>query len=206
MGGTASDERTVPSVEPGPEDAARILREADCLHTTAEVEQAINALAASVSQAYGSLNPLLLVVMTGGFVFAGQLLTRLNFPLQVDYLHATRYRSGTQGHEVEWRVHPKIPLEGRHVLVIDDILDEGHTLHAVLGNCRAAGAKSVKTAVLVEKHHDRKFLDIQADFAGLAVADRYVFGYGLDYHEYLRNAPGIYAVVEDEGGTGASSA
>lgn len=198
MGGTHSDERTVPSVGPGPDDAARVLREADCLHSAEEVERAIDALAASVSQAYGSLNPLLLVVMTGGFVFAGQLLTRLNFPLQVDYLHATRYRSGTQGHDVQWRVHPKIPLDGRHVLVIDDILDEGHTLHAVIESCRAAGAQSVGTAVLVDKQHDRKFRDIKADFAGLAVADRYVFGYGLDYHEFLRNAPGIYAVAEAE--------
>ena len=196
MSGTVSDQQIVPTAGPGPEDAARVLREADCLYSNVEVVQAIDALALSVTQVYESLNPLLLVVMTGGFVFAGQLITRLNFPLQVDYLQATRYRSGTTGHDVEWRVHPKFPISGRHVLVIDDILDEGHTLHAVLDDCRQAGALSIKTAVLVEKHHDRKCQNIKADFAGLAVADRYVFGYGLDYHEYLRNAAGIYAVAQ----------
>ncbi|AOV18526.1 hypoxanthine-guanine phosphoribosyltransferase [Acidihalobacter aeolianus] len=186
----------MPSTGPGPEDAARVLRESDCIYDAAAVAGALDSLAGSITQAYGDINPLLLVVMTGGFVFAGQLLTRLNFPLQVDYLHATRYRSGTRGHEVEWRVAPKISLQDRHVLVIDDILDEGHTLHAVLGSCRDAGAASVKTAVLVEKLHDRKYQGIKADFSGLDVEDRYVFGYGLDYHEYLRNAPGIYAVPD----------
>lgn len=196
MGGTAPDNRTVPSTGPGPEDAARVLRESDCIYDASAVKDALDRLADSITDAYAGLNPLLLVVMTGGFVFAGQLLTRLNFPLQVDYLHATRYRSGTRGHEVEWRVMPKIPLAGRHLLVIDDILDEGHTLHAVLASCRDEGAASVKTAVLVEKLHERKYQDIKADFCGLEVEDRYVFGYGLDYHEYLRNAPGIYAVPD----------
>lgn len=197
MNGTDPNKRTVPSAGLAPDDVARVLQAADCLYSNAEVDQAIVALASTLTKSYEALNPLLLIVMTGGFVFAGQLLTRLDFPLQVDYLHASRYRGGTSGHEIEWRIRPKIPLAGRHVLVIDDILDEGHTLHAVVADCRSAGAMSVRTAVLIEKLHDRKCDDMKPDFAGLEVPDRYVFGYGLDYHEYLRNAPGIYAVPED---------
>lgn len=198
MGETASAEGHAPPVTTTPKDAMRVLKDAECLYAASEVEQAIDSLAASITCELGDQNPLLLVVMTGGFIFAGQLLTRLDFPLQVDYLHATRYRSGTSGHDVQWRARPKLSLEGRHVLVLDDILDEGHTLADVLEDCRKAGAASVRCAVLVEKHHDRKLAGVHADFVGLDVADKYVFGYGLDYHEYLRNVPGIYAVRDPE--------
>ncbi|MEJ2479915.1 MAG: hypoxanthine-guanine phosphoribosyltransferase [Acidihalobacter sp.] len=198
MGDTAPDQGHVSPVTTTPLDTKRVLDDAECLYAASEVEQALDSLAASISSELGDQDPLLLVVMTGGFIFAGQLLTRLDFPLQVDYLHATRYRSGTSGHDVQWRARPKLSLEGRHVLVLDDILDEGHTLAAVLEDCRRAGAASVRCAVLVEKHHDRKFGGIHADFVGLDVEDKYVFGYGLDYHEYLRNAPGIFAVREAE--------
>ena len=181
-----------------PDELMRVLENAECLFTAAQVDQALDSMAEDISAVLADENPLLLVVMTGGFVFAGQLLTRLEFPLQVDYLHATRYRSGTTGHEVEWLAKPRIPLKGRNVLVLDDILDEGHTLAAVLDACREAGAESVRCAVLVEKQHDRRCDGVHADFSGLQVPDRYVFGYGLDYREYLRNVHGIYAVSEAE--------
>lgn len=198
MGDTAPDKGHVSPVTTTPQDATRVLNDAECLYAASEVEQALDSLAASITRELGDQDPLLLVVMTGGFIFAGQLLTRLDFPLQVDYLHATRYHSGTIGHDVQWRARPKLSLQGRHVLVLDDILDEGHTLAAVLEDCRQAGAATVRCAVLVEKHHERKFGGIHADFVGLDVEDKYVFGYGLDYHEYLRNVPGIYAVREPE--------
>lgn len=198
MGESAPEKGHQSLVTTTPEDATRVLNDAECLYAASEVEQAIDSLAVSISRELRDLDPLLLVVMTGGFIFAGQLLTRLDFPLQVDYLHATRYRSGTTGHDVQWRARPKLSLRDRHVLVLDDILDEGHTLTAVLAECRRAGAASVRCAVLVEKHHDRRFGDVQADFVGLEVQDKYVFGHGLDYHEYLRNVPGIYAVREPD--------
>ncbi|WP_455380605.1 hypoxanthine-guanine phosphoribosyltransferase [Acidihalobacter prosperus] len=205
MDGTASNKQAVPSAAVlSPEDAKSILQNADCLYTQIQVEQAIDNLAKSVSQFYEGLNPLLLVVMTGGFIFAGRLATRLNFPLQIDYVHATRYRSGTHGHDqVEWRVYPDVDVRERHVLLVDDILDEGRTLHSVVESCLSAEAASVGTVVLVDKQHNRKFRNIKADFSGLSVNDRYVFGYGLDYHEYLRNVPGIYAVAETSSGKNA---
>lgn len=196
MGGTAAEQGQASPMITTPQDATRILNDAERLYTASEVERALDSLAASITEELAELDPILLVVMTGGFIFAGQLLTRLDFPLQVDYLHATRYRSGTSGHEVQWRARPKLSLQDRHVLVLDDILDEGHTLAAVLEDCHQAGAASLRCAVLVEKLHDRKFEGVHADFVGLEVEDKYVFGYGLDYHEYLRNVPGIYAVRE----------
>ena len=133
-------------------------------------------------------------VMTGGLILAGRLLPKLIFPLQVDYLHATRYRGDTSGGELHWIAHPSFPLKDRTVLVMDDILDEGLTLQSILQACRNEGAKDVFSAVLVKKLHDRCIDNVIADFVGLEVEDRYVFGCGMDYHNYHRNLPGIYAV------------
>jgi len=176
-----------------PEQAEQVYREADCLYTDEQVKAAIARMADEITARMAESDPLVLCVMTGAVVPMGQLLTHLDFPLQIDYVHATRYRGATAGGEIHWLARPRTPLAGRVVLVVDDILDEGATLAAILDECRQAGAAAVYSAVLVEKMHDRKN-GLQADFVGLQVEDRYVFGYGMDYKEYLRNAPGIFAV------------
>lgn len=178
------------------EAAQRVLREAECLHSAAAVEAALDRMAAAITRDFRDRNPLVLTVLTGGIVVTGHLLTRLDFPLQLDYLHATRYQGGTHGGELAWIAHPRFPLAGRHLLIVDDILDEGLTLQAVVAHCRASGAASVATAVLVRKRHDRRPPGVEADYVGLEVEDRYVFGFGMDYHDYHRNLPAIYAVRE----------
>ncbi len=178
------------------EHVQQVYREADCLFDREAVEAAIEKMAAAVSAEYEDKNPLVLIVMSGALIPAGLLLSHLDFPLQLDYFHATRYRGDTCGDtELEWRVTPRFPIEGRHVLIIDDILDEGMTLKEIVHACENAGAASVKSAVLVQKLHERN-CGIEADYVGLEVEDRYVFGFGMDYKEYLRNAPGIYAVKD----------
>ncbi len=174
-----------------------VMQQADCLYTSQEIEQAIDKMAYQITGELKDANPIVLSIMNGGLVFTGQLLTRLSFPLNVDYCHATRYRGDTFGGELHWKALPQMSLDGRTVLVVDDILDEGHTLLAILNAIKAQGAKRVMTAVLVEKLHDRKADEqFKADFTGLTVEDRYVFGFGMDYKEYLRNAPGIYAIKQ----------
>ncbi len=176
------------------QQAFEAYRTADLLHSEQMVEAALDRMAAQITAQLADSNPLLLCVLTGGIIPTGKLTTRLDFPLQLDYLHATRYRGATRGGELNWIAHPSISLRDRVVLVVDDILDEGTTLAAIIEHCRDEGATQVYSAVLVDKLHDRKFHDIKADFTGLEVPDRYVFGYGMDYKDYLRNAPGIYAV------------
>ncbi|MDT8384860.1 MAG: hypoxanthine-guanine phosphoribosyltransferase [Gammaproteobacteria bacterium] len=171
----------------------QVRAEADCLFNAEQVETALDRMAENISDKHSDNNPLVLCVMNGGLIVTGCLLLRLDFPLEQDYLHATRYRGATQGGDIKWLVEPAHSLKGRHVLVIDDILDEGYTLAAIVEHCREAGALSVETVVLVEKLHDRK-QGIQADYIGLQVADRYVFGFGMDYKGFLRNAAGIFAV------------
>ncbi|MBZ9557038.1 MULTISPECIES: hypoxanthine-guanine phosphoribosyltransferase [Modicisalibacter] len=171
-----------------------IMDNADCLITQEDVEMALDRMAASITEALGDTLPVFYCVMNGGLITTGHLLTRLGFPLEVDYLHATRYRGGLRGGELFWRVSPEIPMAGRHVVIVDDILDEGATLAAILDYCHEAQAASVSTAVLVDKRHERKAVPgLKADYCGLEVEDRYVFGFGMDYKGYWRNAPGIFA-------------
>jgi len=175
------------------EQAWEVFRESECLHDEAEVEQALDRMADAITRQIGNAQPLVVCLMNGGAVPFGRLLTRLHFPLQVDYVHATRYGSRLKGGELDWIAGPFVAAKGRTVLLVDDILDEGTTLSAIESRYRADGANDVKKAVLVRKDRPRK-IAITAEFVGLDVPDRYVFGYGMDYKGWLRNAPGIYAV------------
>lgn len=178
-----------------PEEANRAMAEADLLYSAEQVAQALDVLAAEITTALGDRNPLVVCVMNGGVIVTGHLLTRLNFPLEQDYLHATRYRGATSGSQtIAWLHKPETSLEGRHVLLVDDILDEGYTLREISRWCREQGAASVHVAALADKQHDRRVDGIACDFSALKLADRYVFGFGMDYKEYWRNANGIYAV------------
>jgi hypoxanthine phosphoribosyltransferase len=177
------------------DEANMVLAEADLLADEAEVTAAIDRLAREISLRLQQSRPLLLTVMNGGLIFAGQLLPRLRFPLETGYLHATRYGHATSGGGIAWPVRPDFELSGRTVLLLDDILDEGVTLAAIADYCRAEGAAEVLTAVLVEKRHERKVAPgYRADFTGIETPDRFLFGYGLDYRGFWRNAPGIFAV------------
>ncbi|WP_136680187.1 hypoxanthine-guanine phosphoribosyltransferase [Neptunomonas sp. XY-337] len=173
----------------------QVYSDADLLFSEAEIEASISTMAAEITASWKDKNPVIFSIMNGGLVIGGKLLTKLDFPLEAGYMHATRYRNTTSGHELEWKVPPMIDFTGRPVLIVDDILDEGHTLVEIINYCQAKGASEVKTAVLVDKLHDRKATPgLKPDFAALEVEDRYIFGYGMDYHGYWRNAPGIYAV------------
>ncbi len=173
----------------------QVMAEADCLINEQQVSAAIDNMAKDITDSLKDSNPLLFCVMNGGLILTGQLLPRLKFPVQAEYLHATRYRQETTGGILEWKLRPEADMIGRTVLIVDDILDEGTTLCAIGDYCLAHGASKVLTAVLVDKDHDRKAKPgLKADFTGLHVEDRFLFGYGMDYKGYWRNAPGIYAV------------
>lgn len=176
------------------EQAWEVYRQADCLHDEAAVERALDAMAAAISRRIANSHPLVVCLMNGGVVPFGKLLTRLHFPLQVDYVHATRYGKRLKGGELEWIAGPFLAPQGRTVLLVDDILDEGTTIAAIEARYRADGAREVFKAVLVRKDRPRK-IRVDVEFVGLEIPDRYVFGCGMDYKGWLRNAPGIYAVA-----------
>jgi hypoxanthine phosphoribosyltransferase len=177
------------------ETANNVLGQAELLINDIDVAVAITRIANEITERLAYTNPVVLCVMNGGLIFSGQLLTKLKFPLEFDYVHATRYGHNVSGSKLHWIVKPQINLSGRTVILLDDILDEGITLTEIACYCRQQGAQDVLMAVLVEKLHQRKVISgMRADFTGIEVGDRFLFGYGLDYQGYWRNAPGIYAV------------
>ncbi len=172
----------------------QLLDQSEVLFSEAEVTAAIQRLAADVSNVLADSAPLVLCVMSGATVFAGHLLPLLKFPLEFDYVQASRYHNRTTGgDDVVWKMSPGENVRGRTLLLLDDILDEGHTLAAVRKKCLEAGAARVMIAVLTEKETGRE-KPVKADFVGLKVPDRYVFGCGMDVYGWWRNLPAIHAL------------
>lgn len=175
-----------------------VLKKAECLYDMKAIEEALDQMATQITQTLKDKNPIVLCVMIGALIPTGHLLSRLHFPLEVDYIHATRYRGTTRGGDLHWLVEPRQSLKDRTVLIIDDIMDGGLTLAAIMDYCKQNGANSVYSAVMVSKNRSREMgVECEPDFVGLKTEDKYLFGFGLDYEEYLRNAPGIYAVADE---------
>ncbi|MFZ4538500.1 hypoxanthine-guanine phosphoribosyltransferase [Propionivibrio sp.] len=178
------------------QNAKDLLAAAELIHTAETVAAAVSRVAGEITEKLGDTNPLLLCVMSGGVPFAGNLMTQLNFPLDFDYMHVTRYGQDTAGGALSWRAAPWTPVKGRTVLVVDDILDEGLTLAAIVERMKQLGAKACYTAVATDKLNG-KVKPIKADFVALTVPDRFVFGYGMDVRGAWRNLPAIYAVKDE---------
>lgn len=185
-------------MNPSAEEAWRILERADVVCSAECVAVEVTRVAREISDKLEKRQPLVLGVMRGSVLFAGQLLPQLRFPLHFDYLDVTRYRSTTSGGEITWKVSPGTAVAGRVVLVIDDILDEGQTLASVRTKLLDAGASEFYSAVFAQKETGRA-KPIAADFVGITVPDRYVFGFGMDVYGMWRNLPAIYALREEGG-------
>ena len=179
-----------------PEFIREVQAAARLLISKAEIDAAFDRLAIAVTAQLAFQNPVVLTLMNGGLFTSSELCLRLDFPLEMDYIHVTRYDGKLTGHELKWFKEPSLPLVGRTVLLVDDILDGGVTLRQAKEYCLAHGAVKAHTLVLLDKSAARLPDGLrQADFTGLDVPNEYVFGYGLDYHNYLRNVAGIYAVA-----------
>lgn len=175
--------------------AWQILHSADLIHSAEAVDAAIERVAAEIAAKLKDQYPLVLSVMGGAVVFTGRILPLLNFPLDFDYIHASRYGAATSGGSVDWKVEPKGNVAGRAVLVLDDILDIGDTMLAIRQRVLELGARAFYSAVLTDKKKGAA-KPIYADFVGLSLPDRFVFGCGMDAHGIWRNLPAIYALKE----------
>jgi hypoxanthine phosphoribosyltransferase len=172
---------------------SHLLEQSELIHSAQQVQAAISRLGQEIASVLADEKPVVICVMGGGVVFAGQLLTELHFPLELDYVHASRYQNTTVGKTLHWQSMPKLDLSNRTVLLIDDILDQGITLKEIQNKCVELGANKVYCAVLVEKTLSYE-KPIKADFIGLTVPDRYVFGYGMDAYGWWRNLSAIHAL------------
>ena len=183
-----------------PNDIRTVFAKSTCLFTRPQVEAALDKMADEMNVSLSHDNPIFLCVVVGGIVPLGNLLPRLDFPLEVDYIHATRYQNKTFGKELTWKMLPQISLKNRTVVIVDDILDGGITLAAIVKFCESHHPAKVFTTVLVDKKNARiEGGLLKTDFCGLHVDNHYVFGYGMDYKGYLRNAPGIYMIAPEHG-------
>jgi hypoxanthine phosphoribosyltransferase len=179
-----------------PPALADALLHSDVLFERAELDTIIADMARALDAALDGERAVFLTVMNGAMMFGAQLALAIRTDLELDYVHATRYRGTTSGSELHWLREPAVSLQDRTVLLVDDILDEGHTLKAVRDDCMRRGAKRVLVVTLCCKKHDRCVEGIKSDFNGVELPDRYVFGYGMDYYEQGRNLPAIYALKE----------
>ena len=180
----------------GDQRARAILQDAEMIRSAEEVQAAVQRVAQAVNAALADQHPLVLSVMGGAVVFTGQLLPMLDFPLDFDYLHVSRYGDEKQGGHLHWKVAPRENVRDKVVLVVDDILDEGETMRAIRQRVMELGANRFYCAVFADKANG-KAKPIQADFVGMELPDRFVFGYGMDIHGAWRNLPAIYAVREN---------
>jgi hypoxanthine phosphoribosyltransferase len=175
-----------------------VLDKAQCLYDKQAIDAAMDVMAKEMTDCLASLQPIFLCVVNGAIVPLGNFLLRLPFFLEVDYVHATRYRGQQSGGDLHWLAKPSCDLKDRVVVLFDDILDGGLTLAGIVDFCKAQGATKVYTAVMVDKKVSRVSGGLrQADFTGLAVEDHYVFGYGMDFEGYMRNVPAIYRIHDD---------
>ena len=176
-------------------DAKTALINSEIIFSEQQVQAAVLRVANEINIALAELHPLVLSVMGGAVVFTGHLLPLFTFPLDFDYVHVSRYGNRQQGGELKWKVAPQETVRGRVILVVDDILDEGETLNAVKERVMGLGATGFYSAIFADKLIN-KTKPIQADFIGLKVPDRFVFGFGMDLHGAWRNLPAIYATKE----------
>ena len=174
-----------------------ILKSSTLIADQGEVETAVERLAEAVNAYYGDREIILLIVMTGAVMPAAWLASKLKMPILMDFVHATRYAGQTEGGEIEFRVPPRLNLEGHDVLIIDDIYDIGLTLQMIEGYCESRGARSVNSAVLVRKIHDRETTGKLPEFIGMEVVDKYIFGCGMDVYEHWRHLDEIRALEGD---------
>ncbi|MCH9638814.1 MAG: hypoxanthine-guanine phosphoribosyltransferase [Betaproteobacteria bacterium] len=177
------------------QQAEQILNDADLLYSADVVTETVQRMANEITEVLSGQCPLVLCVMSGAVVFSGQLLPLFRFPLDFDYLHVTRYNGKTRGGMIQWQTFPRNSLQGRTVLVLDDILDEGITLAAIQEKVMACGAGKFYSAVFAEKNLVKP-KPLRADFVGLTIPDRYVFGFGMDIYGAWRNLPAIYAMKD----------
>ena len=175
-------------------DPRKLLENSTLLAGKEQVEAAVERMAKAINAFYGDREIVLLIVMTGAVMPAAWLASKLKMPLQMDFLHATRYSGQTAGGEIEFRVPPRLNLEGHDVLIVDDIYDIGLTLQMIERYCLSRNARSVNSAVLVRKIHDRETTGKRPAFIGMEVEDRYIFGCGMDAYEHWRHLDEIRAL------------
>jgi hypoxanthine phosphoribosyltransferase len=167
--------------------------------TTVQVEAACQRLATSIQPAVAGGGCVLLGILLGGAVPLVRIAGLLEGDFMMDACRVGRYGDATRGGIPQWASQPRAAIRGQHVILVDDIFDEGITLDFVATWCREQGAREISTAVLVRKRHDRAAVRLVPDHVGLEVGDEYVFGCGMDYQGRWRHLDAIWGLPGQAG-------
>jgi hypoxanthine phosphoribosyltransferase len=183
-----------------PQKAESVFSKSKLLISAEDLHKSFDRMSLEIINTLADKNPVIICIMNGGLMFTAELMRRISFPLEFDYVHASRYGNATKpGENLRWKKYPSRDLDKRCVLLLDDVLDGGVTFAKIKEYCLGLGASEVYTAVMVDKKVGRDPLGVkQADFTGVEVGNDYIFGFGLDYHGYLRNKDGIFAIDEKD--------
>ncbi len=168
----------------------------DVLYSSEDINHRVRELAEQISQDYQGLNPIMMGVLRGVFFFMADLTRQITIPLEVSFMAISRY-SGEEDSMVQITKDLDMDVKGRHVLMVEDIVDTGLTLSYILNHIRAKGVASLKICTLLDKRA-RRLVDTHLDYVGFEVPDEFVVGYGLDYREEYRNLPFIGILGPDE--------
>ena len=161
------------------------------LYTQEQVDSRLDELAKQLTAKYQDECPLVVSVMTGALVFTSDMLKRLPFKLNLDYVDVSSYANGSQSAgRVKLIQDLSSDIKGRPVIIMEDIIDTGHTLKYLADLLQNRGAKSIEICALLDKP-DRREVDVEADYVGFKVPDEFIVGYGLDYSGFYRNLPYI---------------
>jgi hypoxanthine phosphoribosyltransferase len=175
-------------------DLSKMLQQSRLVVSADEIDKTTTRMAAEIDARYETQVPLVICIMNGGLMLTANLMSKVKIHAKLDYLQTSRYRGNTRGGELHWRIEPQQSLEGRSVILVDDIFDEGHTLFNIVEYCKDHGASDVFSVVLLDKMHDRKVNGFRPDLIGLEVEDDYLVGFGMDYQEHFRHLPDVYAL------------
>lgn len=160
----------------------------EVLYSPQQIDQRLNELAAEITKKYQDQFPIIVSVMTGAAVFTVDMIKRLNFKLNLDYVDVSSYQDGTQGGKVQLIQDLSLDIKGRPVIIMEDIIDTGHTLKFLVDHLKGRGAKSIQICAFLDKP-DRREADVKADYVGFRVPNEFIVGYGLDYSGLYRNLP-----------------
>ena len=171
------------------------------LITKPQLDRRVEELGSAIARDYAGLEPVLVGVLRGVFCFMGDLMRQISLPLSVDFMSVSYYSGkGSEG-GVRITKGPDIDVGGRHVVLVEDIVDTGLTLNYLVQYLQGLGPASVRVCALLDKQV-RRFADVQLDYVGFQIPDEFVVGYGLDYLERYRNLPfvGVLKPEEQPGG------
>jgi hypoxanthine phosphoribosyltransferase len=163
--------------------------------STAEIEQTVTSLAAQIDNDYRGRNPILLIVLNGAFIFAADLVRKISIPIRLDFLKVSSYKGTATTGEMNEHFLWKSNLEGEHVIIVEDIVDTGHTLDYLKKKINALHPASIEVACLLKKPTAYKYPDILR-YEGMSIPDKFVVGYGLDYNGLGRDLDCIYRLKE----------